>query len=228
MLNQHSGIIEAHISHDIRRLVQFWDGSVGATVLSCLALDYRRVPQAWPAAVDLLQFVHEVLTCDMPEERIVQLQLPHLVLRMIATYASTLQQQTDYVHDEEDSDGLFQTMVALLLAMCKGRGMVATSCLNDDTLLALLISDADDVREEVRAFISDVVQLHLGNGIAYALQGNDLCHELAFMVLRGSAECQEIAARTLRQLLEARRALATGLSLSLFISASLFLVHVFK
>ena len=175
---------------------RIWALGLGSRLLDCLALDYRHVVGGWASAAhmsDMLARVGSGATeSDLPCDKSV-----HALLVLVASVAS---QPTARESELESNARIANIQIILnsLLELCRSRPRLACAALNDHLIMGLLISDSDDVREETLAFIADITHDHPDVAVLMDRpRAEELCHELAFHIVKGSAGCTELASQAL-------------------------------
>ena len=177
-------------------LRQIWMLGLGRRLLDCLALDFRHVAGGWATAAHMVDILARVAS-GATEKDLPQDKSAHALLVLIASVASrppTRESELEY----NARIANIQIILNALLELSRRRPQLACAALNDHLILGLLISESDDVREETLAFIADTVHDHADIALLMDRpRAEELCHELAFHIVKGSPDCSELASQAL-------------------------------
>ena len=188
-----------------------WRGQLGPSLLRCLSLDFRSVTGGWGTATRLMSLL-QLSTAHMPDADTCNLHLAHHVLGLLASLA-TCAPRAGHASELEALafEAHLQNIFSAFVLMTRERPVLAASALGDGILLRLVGNEDEMVREESLAFVLDVLRQHVAVGIAHVIEqpaAEDICTEMASIVLRWRDETAPLAASALKLLLQARPALA--------------------
>lgn len=182
----------------------FWKSQLKDAMLQSLSLDFRSVAGSWQTASALVEMLF-VLCKNLNENTMIEYKLPDQLINLAARFVSSLRE----TNQSQDGESQLQHLFNLLVGLCEGKPHFAAACINHPMVLNLLLSDSDDVREELLAFVVDNLEAH--DDLAFLISeeaADQLVHELAFTIIKCGFECCQLATKAFTLLLKRRAQLA--------------------
>jgi hypothetical protein len=136
------------------RLASLWEGSIGNAIHRCFRLDFTLVQGSWQSALKFLKTIVFACTNSLDEDLLVRLNISKGVLLMISKFVHTKSEKLA-VLDEELLQGMFNVLVAL----CANRTAFAAACLQEPSLINLLMSSKDII--QARDVYSTIILLSI-------------------------------------------------------------------
>ena len=190
-----------------RHLAYFWKSTLGASLIQCLAMDFRAVQGSWSTAIRLLNLLLCVAVPSAIEDQELLVQrLPQALMGLLASYVGQCASSKEPAAAAQAAfETDLQVMFNVAVGISRQYPLCAAACIQQSAYMHMLSSQLDCVREEALAFLDDLARAHVD--LAFLLEtrhAEPLLNEVAHLALSTAAECHSLACSVLERLLVRR------------------------